>query len=184
MVVEKILGAYETLRDDWPVYGTSGYDFLNLLNGLFVDAEQRRTWTRLYRDWTQDLRPFAEVVYGAKYLIMQMSLSSEVYMLAHRLDRLAQHRGSRDLTFNSLRRALQQIIACFPVYRSYITSDAIHPDDRRYVQQAVSQAQRRNPTVSRELLAFVRDMLLLNTRRRRAPTSRQSSVVLSASFSR
>src|SRR6266581_3738613 len=162
IMVEKILGAYETLREDWPIYGTSGYDFLNVLNGLFVDAEQRRTWTRLYREWTQDPRPFAEIVYDAKYLIMQMSLSSEVYMLAHRLDRLAQqHRGSRDLTFNSLRRALQHIIACFPVYRSYITSDALHADDRRYVQQAVSQAQRRNPTVSRELLAFVRDMLLL-----------------------
>ena len=162
IVVEKILGAYETLREDWPVYGTSGYDFLNVLNGLFVDAEQRRTWTRLYREWTQDLRPFAEVVYGAKYLIMQMSLSSEVYTLAHRLDRLAQqHRSSRDLTFNSLRRALQHIIACFPVYRSYISSDALHPDDQRYVQQAVSQAQRRNPTVSHELFAFVRDKLLL-----------------------
>ena len=162
IVVEKILGAYETLREDWPVYGTSGYDFLHLLNGLFVDAEQRRVWTRLYRDWTQDLRPFADVVYSAKYLIMQTSLASEVYMLAHRLDRLAQqHRSSQDFTFNSLRRALQQIIACFPVYRSYITSDAIHPDDRRYVQQAVFQAQRRNPAVSRELFAFVQDMLLL-----------------------
>jgi len=162
IVVEKILGANETLREDWQVYGTSGYDFLNVLNGLFVDAEQRRTWTRLYRDWSQDPRPFAEVAYGAKYLIMQMSLSSEVYMLAHRLDRLAQqHRGSRDLTFNSLRRALQQIIACFPVYRSYITSDALHPDDRRSIHQAVSQAQRRNPTVSHELFAFVLDMLVL-----------------------
>jgi (1->4)-alpha-D-glucan 1-alpha-D-glucosylmutase len=162
IVIEKILGTYEPLREDWPVYGTSGYDVLNVLNGLFVDAAQRRTWTHLYRDWIQDPRPFAEVVYDAKYLIMQMSLSSEVYMLAHRLDRLAQqHRGSQDLTFNSLRRALQQIIACFPVYRSYITGDPIHPDDRRYVQQAVAQAQRRNPTVSRELFTFVRDMLLL-----------------------
>jgi (1->4)-alpha-D-glucan 1-alpha-D-glucosylmutase len=162
IVVEKILGTYETLREDWPVYGTSGYDFLNVLNGLFVDAEQRRTWTRLYREWTQDPRPFADVVYDAKDLIMQMSLASDVEMLAHRLDRLAQrHRGSQDFTLNSLRRALQQIIACFPVYRSYITSDAIHPDDRRSVQQAVFQAQRRNPTVSHELFAFVRDMLLL-----------------------
>ena len=162
VVVEKILGAYETLREDWPVYGTSGYDFLNVLNGLFIAAEQRRTWSRLYREWAQDPRPFADVVYDAKYLIMQLSLSSEVYMLAHRLDRLAQrHRGSRDFTFNSLRRALQQIIACFPVYRSYITGDALHPDDRRYVHQAVSQAQRRNPPMSRELLAFVRGMLLL-----------------------
>jgi (1->4)-alpha-D-glucan 1-alpha-D-glucosylmutase len=162
IVVEKILGAYEILREDWPVYGTSGYDFLNVLNGLFVDAEQRRTWTRLYREWTQDPRPFAEVVYNSKHLIMQMSLSSEVYRLAYRIDRLAQgHRGSRDLTFNSLRRALQQIIACFPVYRSYISSDALHPDDQRYIHQAVSQAQRHNPTVSRELFTFVRDLLLL-----------------------
>jgi len=162
IVVEKILGAYETLREDWPVYGTSGYDFLNILNGLFVAAEQRRTWTRLYCEWTQEPRPFADVVYDAKYLIMQMSLASEVERLAHRLDRLAQqHRSSRDFTLNSLRRAIRQIIACFPVYRSYITGDAIHPDDRRSIQQAVFQAQRRNPTVSRELFAFVRDILLL-----------------------
>lgn len=83
-------------------------------------------------------------------------------MLAYQLDRLAQqHRRSRDLTFNSLRHALQEVIACFPVYRSYITTDAMHPDDRRYVQQAVFRAQRKNPAVSRELFAFVRDMLLL-----------------------
>jgi (1->4)-alpha-D-glucan 1-alpha-D-glucosylmutase len=162
IVVEKILGAYETLREDWPVYGTSGYDFLNVLNGLFIDAEQRRTWTRLYREWTQDPRPFADMVYEAKYLIMQMSLASEVERLVHRLDRLAQqHRSSRDFTLNSLRRALRQTIACFPVYRSYITSDAIHSDDRRSIQQAVFQAQRRNPTVSHELFTFVQDMLLL-----------------------
>ena len=102
------------------------------------------------------------MVYNAKLLIMQVSLSSEVHMLAYQLDRLAQkHRWSRDFTFNSLRHALQQVIACFPVYRSYITTDVLHPDDRRYMQQAVSQALRRNPAVSRELFEFVRDMLLL-----------------------
>ena len=113
---------------DWPVDGTSGYDFLNVLNGLFVDAEQPQAFTRLYRDWTQDPRPFAEVVYDAKRLIMQVSLASEVHMLAHQLDRLAQqHRRSRDFTFNSLRHALQEVIACFPVYRSYITTDDVAP---------------------------------------------------------
>ena len=152
----------EALREDWPVDGTSGYDFLNVLNGLFVATEHRQAFTRLYRDWTQDPRPFAEVVYDAKRLIMQVSLASEVHMLAHQLDRLAQqHRRSRDFTFNSLRYALQEVIACFPVYRSYMTTDAIHPDDRRYVQQAVARAQRKNPAVSRELFGFVRDMLLL-----------------------
>lgn len=163
VVVEKILGSRETLREDWPVHGTSGYDFLNQLNGLFVDPDKRGAFTRLYRDWTQDPRPFAEVVYDAKRLMMQVSLASEVHMLAYQLDRLAQrHRHSRDFTLNSLRHALQEVIACFPVYRSYIVSDAIHPDDRRYVLQAVTRAQRKNPAVSRELFEFVRDMLLLH----------------------
>ena len=152
VVVEKILGADEALRDDWPVYGTSGYDFLNVLNSLFVDAQNRTALTRFYRDWTQDARTFAEVVYDAKRVIMQVSLSNDVHMLAYQLDRLAQqHRRSRDFTFNSLRHALQEVIAYFPVYRSYITSEALHPDDRRAVQQAVARAQRNNPAVSREL---------------------------------
>jgi (1->4)-alpha-D-glucan 1-alpha-D-glucosylmutase len=124
VVVEKILGVHEALRQDWPVYGTSGYDFLNVLNGLFVDAEKRGAFTRLYRDWTQDPRTFAEVVYDAKRLMMQVSLSSEVHMLTYQLDRLAQqHRRSRDFTFDSLRHTLQEVIACFPVYRSYIAGD-------------------------------------------------------------
>jgi (1->4)-alpha-D-glucan 1-alpha-D-glucosylmutase len=163
VVVEKILGVREALRQDWPVYGTSGYDFLNVLNGLFVDAEKQGGFTRLYRDWTQDPRSFADVVYDAKRLILQVSLASELYMLAHQLDRLAQlHRRSRDFTFNRLQYALQEVIVYFPVYRSYIIIDELHPDDRRYVQQAVARAQRHNPALSREIFAFVRDMLLLN----------------------
>ena len=102
------------------------------------------------------------MVYDSKRLIMQVSLASEVHMLAYQLDRLAQqHRRSRDFTFNSLRHALQEVIACFPVYRSYIVSEDIHPDDRLYVEQAVSRAQRKNPAVSHELFEFVRDMLVL-----------------------
>jgi (1->4)-alpha-D-glucan 1-alpha-D-glucosylmutase len=163
VVVEKILGVHEALRQEWPVHGTSGYDFLNVLNGLFVDAEKRDAFTRLYRDWTQDSRSFAEVVYDAKRLIMQVSLASEVYTLVYQLDRLAQrHRRSRDFTFSRLRYALQEVIAYFPVYRSYITTDDLHPDDRRYVQQAVARAQRHNPAMNRDVFAFVRDMLLLN----------------------
>jgi (1->4)-alpha-D-glucan 1-alpha-D-glucosylmutase len=82
VVVEKILGAREALRETWPVAGTSGYDFLNVLNGLFVAAEHQAAFTRVYRDWTQDPRPFPDVVYDAKRLIMQVSLASEVHMLA------------------------------------------------------------------------------------------------------
>src|SRR5260370_26727650 len=83
-------------------------------------------------------------------------------MLAHQLDRLAQkNRWSRDYTLNSLRYALQQTIACFPVYRSYISDRGVHDSDRKYVEQAVRRAMLRNPTMSRALFRFVRDMILL-----------------------
>jgi (1->4)-alpha-D-glucan 1-alpha-D-glucosylmutase len=82
---------------------------------LFVDADSCPTLIRFYREWNQDYRPFADVVYEAKRLVLQVSLSSELYVLAYQLDRLAQkHRWSRDFTLNNLRHALQQVIACFP----------------------------------------------------------------------
>ena len=83
-------------------------------------------------------------------------------MLAYQLDRLAQkNRWSRDFTFNSLRHALREIIACFPVYRSYISEDGVRDRDRRYVIAAVNRAKRRNPAITAALFHFVRDMLLL-----------------------
>jgi (1->4)-alpha-D-glucan 1-alpha-D-glucosylmutase len=162
VVVEKILGPGEPLPEDWPIHGTSGYHFLNVINGLFLDPEGDKPLTRAYREWTGLDDPFAEIVYQKKLLILQVSLSSELQMLAHQLDRLAQkNRWSRDYTLNSLRYALQQIIACFPVYRSYISDTGVHDSDRKYVEQAVRRAMLRNPTVSRGLFRFVRDMILL-----------------------
>jgi (1->4)-alpha-D-glucan 1-alpha-D-glucosylmutase len=162
VVVEKILAPGEPLSEDWPVHGTSGYHFLNMINGLFVDADGDKPLTRAYREWTGLDDPFPEIVYQKKLLILQVSLSGELQMLAHQLDRLAQkNRWSRDYTLNSLRYALQQIIACFPVYRSYISDKGVHDSDRKYVEQAVRRAMLRNPTVSRGLFRFVRDMILL-----------------------
>jgi (1->4)-alpha-D-glucan 1-alpha-D-glucosylmutase len=162
VVVEKILGAGEALPADWPVYGTSGYDFLNAVNGLFVDAGNATTFSRLYGDWIAADMPFAEMVYQKKLLILQVSLASELHMLAHQLDGLAQaNRWSRDFTLNALGYALREIIACFPVYRSYIAGEIVHEDDRRAIELAVRRAARRNPTLSKSLFRFVRDMLLL-----------------------
>src|SRR5439155_16877436 len=113
VVVEKILGAGEPLPEDWPVHGTTGYDFVNMVNGLFVDGSQAQAFSRLYQEWTHTDLPFAEVVYQKKLLIPQVALSSELHMLAHQLDRLAQkNRWSRDFTLNSLRHALREVIAC------------------------------------------------------------------------
>jgi (1->4)-alpha-D-glucan 1-alpha-D-glucosylmutase len=162
VVVEKILGKAEPVPEDWPVYGTTGYEFLNVLNGLFVQAEQAPAFTRLYERWRGKNGSFADVVYQKKFLILQVALASELHVLAHQLDHLSEkNRWSRDFTLNSLRHALREVIACFPVYRPYITGNDIHPRDRFYVETAVAQAKRKNPAISESLFHFVRDMILL-----------------------
>jgi (1->4)-alpha-D-glucan 1-alpha-D-glucosylmutase len=162
VVVEKILGADEALPASWPIYGTSGYDFLNLANGLFVAAENAELFTSIYRDYIHDDTTLAEIIYRKKILILQIALSGELQMLSYQLDRLAQrNRRSRDFTHHSLRQALREIIACFPVYRSYITDSNISDADRKHVLIAVRRAMLANPALSTGMFHFVRDMLLL-----------------------
>ncbi|HEV3258288.1 MAG TPA: malto-oligosyltrehalose synthase [Gemmataceae bacterium] len=162
VVVEKILGGDEPLPEDWPVHGTTGYEFLNWLNGLFVDPGHAKALTRIYQRWSEIDPSFVELVYQKKFLTLQVALSSELHMLAHQVDRLSEkNRWSRDFTLNSLRHALREIIACFPVYRSYISADGIHPRDHLYVQTAVVRAKRRNPAISASIFDFIRDLLLL-----------------------
>jgi (1->4)-alpha-D-glucan 1-alpha-D-glucosylmutase len=163
VVVEKILGTAEALPADWPVHGTTGYEFLNLLGGLFVDPAGAKPFTALYRNWIEDYVPFPQLIYQKKTLILQLSLSSELQMLALALDRLAQqHRWSRDFTFHSLRRVLREVVACFPVYRSYIAGGTVHDADRKYLDTAIRAGRLRNPTLNRSHFDFLRDMLLLH----------------------
>src|SRR5207249_2305122 len=129
---------------------------------LFVQGSNARAFTRLYNDWTGSEDRYADVVYRSKRLILEVSLSSELNMLAHQLDRLAQKdRLARDFTLENLRRALREVIACFPVYRSYISEEGVRDVDRDCVERAVGRARRRNPVVSPALLDFIRDVLLL-----------------------
>jgi (1->4)-alpha-D-glucan 1-alpha-D-glucosylmutase len=162
VVVEKILSHDEPVPQDWPVYGTTGYEFLNTLNGLFIEPASAGAFSRIYQRRTGQETPFQELVYQKKFLILQVALSSELHMLAHQLDRLSEkNRWSRDFTLNSLRHALREIIACFPVYRSYIAEETIRPRDKLYVDTAVILAKRRNPAISASIFDFVRDMILL-----------------------
>ncbi len=162
VVVEKILASGERLPADWPVAGTSGYEFLNSLNGLFVDRSHAKAFTKLYHQWTGMTTPFRDLVYQKKYLTLQVTLASELQMLAYQLDRLSErNRWSRDFTQNSLRRALREVISCFEVYRTYITGTDIAETDRLVIERAVARAKRRNPALSGSIFDFVRDMLLL-----------------------
>ena len=121
MVVEKILGPEEPLPEHWLVAGTTGYDFLNSVNGLFVDRPGLEELTRLYGRFIDQRLDFREVAHQSKLLILRAAMSSELQLLAHRLNRISErHRRTRDFTLNTLRVALREILACFPVYRTYI----------------------------------------------------------------
>jgi (1->4)-alpha-D-glucan 1-alpha-D-glucosylmutase len=165
LAAEKILVGNEELRPGWAIEGTTGYAFLNLLNGLFVDASKAHFFQRLYRKFTGWSQSYPDLIYESKRLVMQVSMSSELNVLSRRLDRISeQHRRSRDFTLESLRDALREVIACFPVYRTYIRSDTQHPDeqDERYIRGAIKAAKRRNPATSGSVFDFIQDLLLLN----------------------
>jgi (1->4)-alpha-D-glucan 1-alpha-D-glucosylmutase len=162
IVVEKILGQGEVLPA-WPVAGTTGYDFLVMLNGLFVDGRNERAMSGAYEQFTRLRDPYREIVYRGKQLVLGVSMASELNVLAHRLNRFSErHRHYRDFTLNSLTQAMREIIACFPVYRTYVNErDAFVLDrDRGYVERAVSDAKRRNPNRPAAVYDFVGDLLL------------------------
>src|SRR6185369_11339422 len=115
------------------VHGTTGYEFLNIVNNLFIDAGGARAIERLYQRLREGGGEFDKLFYLAKRLILRTAMSSELYVLARRLGRISeQHRWSRDFTQNSLHLALAEVIACFPVYRTYTqaTSTEVSPGDR------------------------------------------------------
>jgi (1->4)-alpha-D-glucan 1-alpha-D-glucosylmutase len=163
VVVEKILLGDEQLRPDWETEGTTGYDFLNAVGGVFVDPGARPTLAEVYSRFTGTSGRFSDVVYESKKLVMEVALSSELTVLARRLDRISeQHRYSRDFTLNSQQEALAEVIASFPFYRSYVRADGqIDPEDRRSLRLALRLARRRNPAVDASLFAFIGSVLLL-----------------------
>jgi (1->4)-alpha-D-glucan 1-alpha-D-glucosylmutase len=164
IVVEKILTGDEGLPGEWPVQGTTGYDFLNMLNGVFVDGRAARAFDRMYQRLRGIPGDFDELVYRMKKLILDTALSSELYVLSRRLDRVSeQHRWSRDFTLSSLHYALGEVIASFPVYRSYVrmSSVEVSAGDRRHVLTAVRNAKRRNQSMSASLFDFIADVWLL-----------------------
>jgi (1->4)-alpha-D-glucan 1-alpha-D-glucosylmutase len=163
VVVEKILVGDERLRAGWATQGTTGYDFLNAVAAVFVEPASRAALAEAYARFAGAADRFSDVVYDCKKLVMEVSLSSELTVLARRLDRISeQHRYSRDFTLNSQQEALAEVIASFPVYRSYVRADGeIDPEDRRNIRRAVRLARRRNPALDASLFDFIGSVLLL-----------------------
>jgi (1->4)-alpha-D-glucan 1-alpha-D-glucosylmutase len=139
------------------VAGTSGYDFLVRANDLFVDPAGEPGLTECYQRFTGDPTPYADVVLAAKRQVMAAELSAEVQRLTRALAALCDgERRQRDHTHRELREALEEVVASFPVYRTYVTADApAHPIDRAHIASAVADAARRRPDLDAELLAHI-----------------------------
>ncbi|MGD0960265.1 MAG: malto-oligosyltrehalose synthase [Methylomonas sp.] len=160
LIVEKILAVHEDLRRNWPVHGTTGYEFTNLLNGLFVDTSAARHMERLYNSFSGEHTDFNNLLYRSKKLIMKTALSGELNVLANQLSKIAEaDRHTSDYTLNGLRAALAEIVACFPVYRGYINSSEAAPEDRGNVRQAVAAAKRRSTTADTSIFDFLGEVL-------------------------
>jgi len=161
ILAEKILSGQEQLAQDWLIYGTTGYEFSNLVNGLFVDSESERSLTQAYWSFVGERPDFAELVYESKKLVMDRSLNSELNVLANHLSRIAlADRHTCDFTLKSLRDVLTEIVACFPVYRTYITGEQVSAVDEKYIVQAVACAREKASAADPSLYEFVREVLL------------------------
>ncbi len=146
VIVEKILSGDERLPANWPADGTTGYDFLNRVNGLFLDEANASAFDKLYREFTGNDLDFAAIVYQSRIQVLERSFASELNSLAHRLKSIAaQTRSGRDFTFRELRDAIEELAASFPVYRTYITetSAEISEQDRNVIQHATKAARER-----------------------------------------
>lgn len=161
-VVEKILEESEGLPVDWPVAGTTGYDFLNRVNSVFVDPEAEAEMTETYGQVTGETDTYADVLHACKRHILDTSLAAELHRLTTILAQLcASRRRQRDHTRRALRETLSEVIASFPVYRLYVVPGAEpSPSDRSHTHIAVTDAARRNPEMDDELLDLIADLAL------------------------
>jgi (1->4)-alpha-D-glucan 1-alpha-D-glucosylmutase len=163
LLVEKILMSGEKLCPQWPVHGTTGYDFTNQVIELLVDHSAARALTDTYQRFIAATPRFSDLVYQKKQLVMQLSLASEVHVLGHMLNRLSeQNRWYRDFTLTALTTAVREVIACFPVYRTYAEPGHDLSDfDKQVIDRAVRAARRRNPGMEASIFRFLREILML-----------------------
>jgi (1->4)-alpha-D-glucan 1-alpha-D-glucosylmutase len=169
VITEKIIASFEDMPQSWGVYGTTGYRFANVLNGLFVDTAAEQRVTRTYHSFIGDDAAFDEIAARGKHLILRNALASELMVLANRLARIAHaNRDTRDYTVNTLRQALAEVIARFPVYRTYI-ADKIADTDRRYIEWAIGVAKRHSRAADVSIFDFIKSVLLADPHAADAP---------------
>jgi (1->4)-alpha-D-glucan 1-alpha-D-glucosylmutase len=165
ILVEKILEPGESLRDSWPIAGTTGYEFMNTVGGLLVDPAGARPLTRFYTEFTGESADFRSLVLEKKDRVMREVLGSDLNRLtALFVEVCERHPRHRDYTRHELHEAICAAVAQLPVYRTYVRETAearVHSDDQRYIETAVDAAKRDRSDIDPRLFSFLCDLLLL-----------------------
>ena len=162
VLVEKILARGESLPSEWPVAGTTGYDFLNTLNSLFVDSRGSRKLNRIYAEFLGHKPVFNELVVEKKEQVLKTLFAGEMSKLGTRLEQLERDDpNARRLSTGQIQQAPAAVTASLPVYRTYIRNQEMNPLDRRTIAQAIRDARRRNPAIARFAFGFLKKALLL-----------------------
>jgi (1->4)-alpha-D-glucan 1-alpha-D-glucosylmutase len=162
MVAEKILNMSEELPHHWPVQGTTGYDFLNYVNAVFCHKDSEKAFARIYSSVTGHRKPYEEVLFDTRRLIIQEDMAGDVDNLAHLVQQIAgRDRHGSDITLYALRRALTEVLAVFPVYRTYVNPVVASERDNQYIRDAVDRARRNNPGVAHDF-RFIERFLMLD----------------------
>lgn len=162
IIVEKILAPSEKIPSNWAIHGTVGYDFLNSVNKVFIKSENKKDFTDFYHTFIQRKINFDETVIGCKKFIMNTSLAAELNVLSNHLNQISEmYLFSRDYTLNSLRNALIELVACFPIYRTYISQNEEDVESQSYIKWAIGVSKRRSLTTDRLIFDFIEKILLL-----------------------
>ncbi|MCW6508319.1 malto-oligosyltrehalose synthase [Lichenifustis flavocetrariae] len=161
LVIEKILAEHEKLRTEWPVQGTTGYEVTNLLLGVMIDARNETAFSRIYANFSGETKGFNRILRECKKRIMDTEMAGELNGLARDIVRIAMQKpATADFTRNLLRRAIREIVANFPVYRTYLDFEG-EPTwfDRFTVDQAITQARKSEGTIDPSVYEFLRAVL-------------------------
>lgn len=160
IVVEKILESGEELPEDWPVEGTTGYEFAVNLTGVMCRKENEARFSEIYAAFTGLSTPFEELVTEKKRLIIHTRMAGEVERLAFLLEGVSSRdRLGIDITMVGIKLALEALLTHFPVYRTYVNGDVLSERDRKIFETAIEAAVRHNPRIANEL-RYIGNILL------------------------
>ncbi len=152
LIVEKILGEDEILPENWPVEGTTGYDFLNIVNGLFCKTKNENKLSRIYTQFTRRASTFDDLAVDKKRLIISTRMAGELERLSLLVEDIAKHdRHGADITLIGIKTALEEILVHFPIYRTYVNGKNISEPEKEYINRTIGELKYNNPRIEYEI---------------------------------